>query len=1451
MAKLAIDPFEWVIGKTTAVDYKRWFIKFESILQFNKIKPAEQRDEAVALLLACGGTAIVDTISNKFDATQRSTKSYKEYKDVLDDRFLNQNERVARLVFMQMKQQPNEKLTELVQRIYPYAQAAKMEENEVFITQLALMLDDSPISTEIREKIMENKSLNEILEWYKAKDVENELSQMKINAVKQTASAFRASNNKFSRPHQQYSYKNNSSYKCQRCNRPFPHRGPCPAKGKQCNKCNKFDHFAICCGIDKAPHVRKMQRIENFSTGSESNVFYQSMEAFNTEAESIRRLNINLQQAENIDRVEVINIKTVSSPQTCPKLFLNINGVEVQHVADTGAGINVMSSFCFDNDFSDHNRPKLQPTKALLKGYNANRVLPTIGEFETVLSINGITKPVRYVVVKSDTGRIDNLLGYRTLIDFNMVTINEVVQSFRIANLSDKPKNINDTHITEAIARKEFPTLFEDRVGKIPNVELKIRIDKHAVPKQRPAYRTPFHLQPATKAKLDFMLENDLIGRVPQNWDVSKCFISPMHPVDKTASAKSNKKLNKLERQIRYDRNDIRITSDNTDVNAAIIKQPRLMPCTTSLKYALNNKKFFSKLDIKDAFNTMVLDESSQKLTIFATEWGLFHYKRLNMGLCVASELFQATLSDKLADLINIKVAMDDILVYGETQQEHNIALRSLLERLVELNLTLSQKSVFCKNEVEFYGMVISEKGIKPKVQKMDDFLNAAPPSDSKTLKSFIGLAKYFADRIPKHAILFETLRELEKPGVKFEWLEKHQSAFLEIKKALITTSLDHFDITKQTEVWVDAGPTGISAFLVQSKPNDTSSRSLIACASRPFNKIEKGYNQLEKEAFACLWACEHFHIYVYGTKFNLLTDNKAVSYILSDRTDTKRKTPLRVRHWRSRLVKYHGMTPLHVKGTDNIADYLSRCLNTNTQIHSDNITEEDSIDLFQISLEDLVTDTVHQLSSSAFEYAELITATEADPQLQAVKQQLLTRQAPSKNTIFDPFRRFWDSLSVTTDGIVLRDERLIIPNSLQNKLIDFAHEGHAGIEATKRALRSRYFFQNMDKLIVTKISQCIHCQANVNKTQRSPIIPSKLPKGKFHLCSIDFSSRTPSGEYILVLVDEYSRYPIIEFSSRLTSSAAIKCLQTIIAKHGKPFSIKSDNGPAFMSKEFAHFMKTQGIVHHLITPLWPQANGMCERMMANINKSIRISKSENKPFKPILNSYLDRYRETPHKSTNHTPNELMGYKDVLYPSFTTNKSVQELNQSVKQNDAFSKQKMVAYANRHTKQRPQFVRGDTVLVKNDRPNKFSSFFSTTPYTVINNKFSMITAESKTGHKITRNESHFKKFNIPEINVYSLQDTLTFTAVSALIERFDGSNNRDSMDLHILTPPVTAQNQQSSFPEFSNPDTNSPELAARLNNFRNFEISPESIRQANINSAALKARAHLLYLEAET
>ena len=65
---------------------------------------------------------------------------------------------------------------------------------------------------------------------------------------------------------------------------------------------------------------------------------------------------------------------------------------------------------------------------------------------------------------------------------------------------------------------------------------------------------------------------------------------------------------------------------------------------------------------------------------------------------------------------------MDDILVFGRTQLEHDEALEALLQRLVDLNLTVGEeKCEFNQEEIIFYGMVISKHGIKPKKQKLEE----------------------------------------------------------------------------------------------------------------------------------------------------------------------------------------------------------------------------------------------------------------------------------------------------------------------------------------------------------------------------------------------------------------------------------------------------------------------------------------------------------------------------------------------------------------------------------------------------------------------------------------------------------------------------------------------------------------------------------------------------------
>ena len=90
------------------------------------------------------------------------------------------------------------------------------------------------------------------------------------------------------------------------------------------------------------------------------------------------------------------------------------------------------------------------------------------------------------------------------------------------------------------------------------------------------------------------------------------------------------------------------------------------------------------------------------------------------MGLCIASEMFQEILASKLVHLKNIKMAIDDVLVAAKTKVQHDESLHELLRCLLKLGLTCKiEKCVFGVNEIEFFGMVINEKGIQPKENKI------------------------------------------------------------------------------------------------------------------------------------------------------------------------------------------------------------------------------------------------------------------------------------------------------------------------------------------------------------------------------------------------------------------------------------------------------------------------------------------------------------------------------------------------------------------------------------------------------------------------------------------------------------------------------------------------------------------------------------------------------------
>ena len=96
---------------------------------------------------------------------------------------------------------------------------------------------------------------------------------------------------------------------------------------------------------------------------------------------------------------------------------------------------------------------------------------------------------------------------------------------------------------------------------------------------------------------------------------------------------------------------------------------------------------------------------------------------------------------------------------------------------------------------------------------------------------------------------------------------------------------MSYFDKKKETFVVVDASPVGVSAILSKKpKSGDNNNQQINAFASRALTDTEKRYSQTEKEALAIIWAVEHFHLFLFGSEFTLVTDHKPLEIIYGQR---------------------------------------------------------------------------------------------------------------------------------------------------------------------------------------------------------------------------------------------------------------------------------------------------------------------------------------------------------------------------------------------------------------------------------------------------------------------------------------------------------------------------------------------------------------------------------------
>ena len=188
---------------------------------------------------------------------------------------------------------------------------------------------------------------------------------------------------------------------------------------------------------------------------------------------------------------------------------------------------------------------------------------------------------------------------------------------------------------------------------------------------------------------------------------------------------------------------------------------------------------------------------------------------------------------------------------------------------------------------------------------------------------------------------------------------------------------------------------------------------------------------------------------------------------------------------------------------------------------------------------------------------------------MQKIIKMIQVGQRNIKNPALEPFKFVLPELTVV-DSLVLRGGRVVVPNTLQERIVNIAHEGHLGITKTKNLLRSRVWFPKMDKIAEEVVSNCMACQVTTPQTARLPLKMTELPNEAMEKVSSDFYGPLPTGEYILLVNCLYSRYPMVRIVYSTLAKAIIPNLEEIFSEFGySEEEFKADNGSPFNSSEF------------------------------------------------------------------------------------------------------------------------------------------------------------------------------------------------------------------------------------------------------------------------------------------
>ncbi|GMF45018.1 unnamed protein product [Phytophthora fragariaefolia] len=713
---------------------------------------------------------------------------------------------------------------------------------------------------------------------------------------------------------------------------------------------------------------------------------------------------------------------------------------------------------------------------------------------------------------------------------------------------------------------------------------------------------------------------------------------------------------------IRKPDDGIRFCIDYRKLNAATVKDCYPMPLIDDILDVLSGAKLFSTMDIASGYWNVPMHEDSISKTAFTCKYGLYEWLVMPFGLCNAVPAFERLMETVLVDLKwrVCLVYLDDCVIFSDNLPSHLVRLRQVLTRFQSAGFQLKTKKChWGRSQVAFLWHIVTPSGILPNPEKVKAVMNVERPRDVHGIRSFLGLTSYFRRYVPGYALISAPLGRLKVKDAPCEWTEDCETAFRQLKRALVKPPiLKYPDMTKRFKLYVD------SSRYAKNWINEHDGISEIEC-------------------WGVVWATRKFRCYLDKRQFDLYTDHQALTWVFSPGNRTINSKLARWAMEQSNLdFKAHHKPGKSLGHVDGLSRLLHNHVNAPGERDDLDIGSEPGVSDEQELPEELADGGINPDQPMSYvdrfglDAERFLSEQRKVSWIVAVMAFLEGGALPLDPSLRGRVIKMAPQFDVK-EGMLMRRVNLparegparsltdpVVPLPFVETVLHYCHShllsSHLGLTKTLEKVKRHAYWPGWHKDVAEYVRECNKCGSGkgsrpwrAGRMQRMPVVDLT---GPFSLLVVDAIGPLPATErgnkYILVFVDYFTRWAEGFPVGSLDSVTFVEVMiNGVVARHGVPSRLLSDNGTNFPSEVAKSFYQTLGIKKLFGAAYHPQTQGLVERFNGTLIGMLRMHVSEAQDdWDLYLPRVLFAYRTAYHEALGDSPFFSLYGRDPVLP---------------------------------------------------------------------------------------------------------------------------------------------------------------------------------------------------------